>query len=87
MTGPYSATEVERILQGPFISSPLSVVPKAGGKLRLVQDCSHADADGLSVNGRIDAEMFPTTWGTAARVAELVSSLPFRVRCYAGSHG
>ncbi len=74
MSGPYSQAEVERILGSPFISSPLSVVPKANGKLRLVQDCSKEDADGLSVNGRIDADLFPTKWGSAAEVAELVSA-------------
>ena len=71
--GPYSAADVEQILGGPFVSSPLSVVPKAGGKLRLGQDCSHEDGNGVSVNSMIDADMFPTTWGTAAQVAEKVS--------------
>ena len=87
MTGPYSARAVERILGGPFVSSPLSVVPKAGGKLRLVQDCSREDADGLSVNGRIDANDFPTTWGTAAKVAELVSPGPVPRICRAAGCG
>ena len=73
MSGPYSRADVERILGSPFISSPLSVVPKANGKLRLVQDCSKEDPDGLSVNGRIDADLFPTRWGSAAEVADLVS--------------
>lgn len=74
MTGPYSRARVEAILGSPFISSPLSVVPKAQGKLRMVQNCSFGDEYGLSVNGRIDADLYPTRWGTAARVAELVST-------------
>lgn len=78
MTGPYPRAEVERILGSPFISSPLSVVPKANGKLRLVQDCSKEDEDGLSVNGRINTDLFPTKWGSAAEVAELVSPFFFR---------
>ena len=73
MTGPYSRARVEEILGSSFISSPLSVVPKANGKLRLIQDCSKEDGDGLSVNGRIDADLFPTEWGTASEVAQLVS--------------
>ena len=73
MTGPYSRARAEAILGSPFISSPLSVVPKAEGKLRMVQNCSFGDEYGLSVNGRIDADLYPTRWGTAARVAELVS--------------
>ena len=72
MTGPYSRAHVEEILGTNFISSPLSVVPKANGKLRLIQDCSKEDAYGLSVNGRIDAELFPMEWGTASEVAQLV---------------
>ena len=76
MSGPYSHADVERVLGSPFVSSPLSVVPKANGKLRLVQDCSKEDADGLSVNGRIDADLFPTRWGSAAEVADLVRTSP-----------
>ena len=72
MSGPYARADVERVLGSPFISSPLSVVPKANGKLRLVQDCSKEDENGLSVNGRIDSDLFPTRWGSAAEVADLV---------------
>ncbi len=77
MTGPYSKDRVEEILGAPFISSPLSVIPKAGGKLRLIQDCSHEDEYGMSVNARIDADLFPTEWGTAAKMAEFVSLISF----------
>lgn len=42
MTGLYSQAEVERILDSPFISSPLAVVNKPGkpSRYRLVQNCS-----------------------------------------------
>lgn len=69
--------QVEETLGSHFISSPLSVVPKSGGKLRLIQDCSREDGDGLSVNGRIEADLFPTRWGSASAMGEMVSTLPF----------
>lgn len=79
MTGPYSQTQVESILGGFFVSSPLSVVDKASapGKFRLIQNCSYKDANKVSVNDQIDSDNFPTKWGTASQVAELVSPSPF----------
>lgn len=79
MSGPYSKAQVENILGSPFVSSPLSVVDKAGaaGKYRLVQNCSFRNAENVSVNDQIDSDNFPTRWGTAAEVAELVSPLYF----------
>lgn len=75
MTGPYPREHVERILGGPFRSSLLSVVEKAGssGGWRLIQNCSFPDEFGVSVNDMIDSDDFPTKWGTAAEVAEIVS--------------
>ena len=75
MTGPYTRAQVEHILDSPFITSPLSVVEKAGApdKLRLVQDCSHRNAAGISVNMFFDSDDFPTKWGTAAVFADKVS--------------
>lgn len=75
MSGPFSQLQLESILGCFFMSSPLSVVTKAGQpeKLRLVQNCSFPSFRGLSVNDFIDSDDYPTTWGTAAKVAQIVS--------------
>ncbi|GBE80149.1 hypothetical protein SCP_0213520 [Sparassis crispa] len=77
MTGPYSQAQVEHILGTFFVSSPLAVVPKAGSKkFRLVQNCSYQDEFGVSVNSQINSDDFPTKWGTAAEVAEIIVNAP-----------
>ncbi|CDO77105.1 hypothetical protein BN946_scf184501.g10 [Trametes cinnabarina] len=79
MTGPYSAQQVREILGSHFRSSPLSVVEKSSqepGKLRLIQNCSFRDEDGVSVNDMISSEDFPTRWGTATEVAEIIADAP-----------
>ncbi|GBE79380.1 hypothetical protein SCP_0205780 [Sparassis crispa] len=77
MTGPYMKDQVETILGSHFVSSPLAVVPKAGSKkFRLVQNCSYKDEFGVSVNSQIDSDDFPTKWGTAAQVAEIIADAP-----------
>ncbi|GBE80622.1 hypothetical protein SCP_0303370 [Sparassis crispa] len=77
MTGPYSQAQVEHILGSYFVSSPLAVVPKAGSKkFRLVQNCSYQDEFGVSVNSQINSDDFPTKWGTAAKVAEIIVNAP-----------
>lgn len=74
MTGPYSKAQVEHILGSPFVSSPLIVIPKEGSdKFRLIQNFSYKGDQEASINDEIDSDDFPTTWGTAAQVAELVS--------------
>lgn len=77
MSGPYPQAKVEEILGGPFMSAPLAVIDKAGspGKFRLIQDCSYKNADGFSMNDFINPENFPTTWGTASDVAQIVSNV------------
>lgn len=77
MSGPYTAREVQSKLKSHFMTSPLGVVDKAGspGKYRLIQNCSFKNEDGFSVDDFIDANDFPTTWGTAAEVAQIVSHL------------
>ncbi|KAL1942665.1 hypothetical protein VTO73DRAFT_4905 [Trametes versicolor] len=78
MSGPYTQAEVEGILGTPFRSSPLAVVEKPGapGKWRLIQNCSFKDAHGVSVNDLIDNDDFPTKWGTAAEVADIIANAP-----------
>ncbi len=77
MTGPYERARVEQMLGSPFRSSPLAVTEKPGSTSgwRLVQNCSFSDQHGVSVNDMIDSDDFPTKWGTAAEVAEIVSVL------------
>lgn len=77
MSGPFTKDQVHDILGGHFVSSPLGVVEKAGepGKYRVVRDLSFKNTDGYSVNGQLDSDDFPTEWGTASQVAEIVSHL------------
>lgn len=79
MSGPFTEDQVFDILGGHFASSPLGVVEKSGepGKFRVVCDLSFKNDDGFSVNGHLDSDDFPTEWGTASQVAELVSSFSF----------
>jgi hypothetical protein len=76
MSGPFSADEVFNILGGHFVSSPLGVMEKAGelGKLCVVRDLSYKNPDGYSVNSFLDSDDFPTEWGTAAQVADIIST-------------
>lgn len=79
MSGPYTQTQVESFLGGPFMSSPIFLIHKAGspGKFRLIQDCSFKNKDGFSVNDFIDSDKFPTRWNTALEVAQIVSFVHF----------
>ncbi|CDO75102.1 hypothetical protein BN946_scf185010.g27 [Trametes cinnabarina] len=78
MSGPYSCEKVKQLLGSHFRTSPLSVVekPNAPGKWRLIQNCSFRDEFGVSVNDLIDSDDFPTVWGTAAEVADIVANAP-----------
>ena len=78
--GPFSKTELESII-GPFQTSPLSLIPKAGkpGKFRLIQNLSYPrniTHNLRSINSSIETDLYPCTWGTFATVATLVWSLP-----------
>ncbi len=78
MSGPFSKLETERILRGPFQSSPLivSVQPQQPGtpdKLRVCQHLSKGSRLHPSVNSFIEKANFPTQFDTAMRVAEIVS--------------
>jgi hypothetical protein len=66
--GPIPRNKVEALL-GPFQTSPLSLVPKAGkpGNCRAVHNFSfpHNPCDGFpSINQSINSHLFPCTWGT-----------------------
>ena len=78
--GPYSREELERTI-GPFQTSPLSLVPKAGkpGKFRLIQNLSYPRKimNGISsINSSIESDLYPCTWGTFLSIATIVRSLP-----------
>ena len=78
MSGPFSSNQVERILRGPFQSSPFIVLIQTQGpgepdKIRICRHLSKATKHVSSVNSFIEKEDFPTRFDTAARVAEIVS--------------
>jgi hypothetical protein len=74
-TGPFSHSRLE-LLIGPFRTSPLGLVPKAGttDQFRLVQDLSFPRNDPIhsSVNSEIDLDDFRCDWGTFQHVASIV---------------
>lgn len=78
-TGPFSRSKLEQLI-GPFRSSPLGVVAKAGTKdeYRLVQDFSYPrnDPTHSSVNSEIDMDLFRCDWGTFDAVATIVRDAP-----------
>ncbi|CDO73729.1 hypothetical protein BN946_scf185015.g57 [Trametes cinnabarina] len=78
MSGPFAHVQVEHLLGSHFRSSPLSVIekPNTPGKWRLIQNCSFKDEFGMSVNDMIDSDDFPTVWGTAAEVADIIANAP-----------
>jgi hypothetical protein len=77
MSGPFTKIEIEKLL-GPFRSSPIIVDitnGKNGGpkKKRICRHLSFKGAMGFSVNDCIDSDDYPTRWGTAEQMAEIVS--------------
>jgi hypothetical protein len=77
--GPFSRSDLEAEI-GPFQSSPLSLVPKAGkpGKFRLIQNLSHPHNNHPtpSINAFLDSDQFPCTWGTFRTMCTLIRNLP-----------
>ena len=78
--GPFTCAQLEAEL-GPFQTSPLSLVPKTSkpSKYRAVHNFSHPHSplpEAASVNSHINSDHFPSTWGTFATVALLISRLP-----------
>jgi hypothetical protein len=78
MTGPFSRIETEKILRGPFFSSPLivSVQPQQPGtpdKLHVCRHLSKSNKSNPSVNSHVKKDDFPTRFDTASKVADLVS--------------
>ena len=78
-TGPFSRSRLEQLI-GPFRTSPLGTVPKAGSKdeWRIVQDLSFPRNDPIHsyVNSEIDVDDFTCEWGTFAEIVLLVMDAP-----------
>ncbi|KAF7349137.1 Reverse transcriptase domain-containing protein [Mycena venus] len=78
-TGPFSRSRLETLI-GPFRTSPLGTVPKAGSpdEHRIVQDFSFPRNDPLrsSINSEIDTDDFQCEWGTFSEVVLLVMDAP-----------
>ncbi|KAE8191120.1 hypothetical protein CF335_g6174 [Tilletia laevis] len=73
--GPLSRTEVERLV-GPFQTSPLGIIPKANGDVRLVQDFSWPrDGPYASINAFIDSDEFITAWDGVRAVIDTLLKL------------
>ena len=80
--GPFTASLLTALI-GPFQSSPISIVPQPGrpGKFRLVQNFSYPlspspQFPNSSINSFVNANDFPTSWGTFSIVYLLISRLP-----------
>jgi hypothetical protein len=72
MSGPFTFDETTLILKGPFQCSPI-VVDVQPDKLRICRHLSKESKRNASVNSYIDTDKFPTRFGSAAEVAEIVS--------------
>jgi hypothetical protein len=76
MSGPFTASQVEAELGSFLISCPIGLVKKASshGKFHIICDLSyHSKDDGYSINDHLDSDNFPTEWGTATQIADIVS--------------
>ena len=77
MSGPFTKDEVENIL-GPFRTSPIQVHIVLAKDLdpekkRICRNFSFKGVMGFSVNDCIDSDDYPTRWGSASVVEEIVS--------------
>jgi hypothetical protein len=79
MTGPFTKEEMDAAVGGvTWVSSPVFVVQTPGDpgmpeKTRVVINSSKKNEDGKSVNDELSCD--DTNWGTAADVAEIVSTI------------
>lgn len=78
-TGPFSRDRLELII-GPFRSSPLGTVEKAGSsnEFRIIQDLSYPRNNPSihSVNSEIDMSDFTCGWGTFYKVSDWLMDAP-----------
>lgn len=80
--GPFTRRGLEDLI-GSFQSSPFSIIPKPGkpGRIRGIQNYSFPRSPSVeypnrSINYYVEANDFPTTWGTASLVSLLINRLP-----------
>ncbi|KAL7277221.1 hypothetical protein ACG7TL_009071 [Trametes sanguinea] len=74
----FDPAELEQLI-GPYRTAPLGLVPKPhSNKFHLIQDLSFPRHDpfATSVNAGVNANSFPTAWGTFNDVSALLLSLP-----------
>jgi len=80
--GPLTSSQVQQLI-GPFQSSPISIIPKTGrpGRFRIIQNYSFPHSPNQkfpnpSINSYINADNFPSTWGTFHVISLIFSQLP-----------
>lgn len=89
VSGPFTTLQAFDFLGSHFRTCPLSLVPKeaeVGVGWRMVENFSHKDPEGVSVNSLINSDDFPTTWISAQEFADWVSYMLYvppacRARC------
>ncbi|RDB20394.1 hypothetical protein Hypma_012506 [Hypsizygus marmoreus] len=75
MAGPYSQEQLEEVLGGPFRSSLVQIVLKQVKRCMAI-NLSFKGQTGFLVNDIIDAEDFPTHWGGASEVEDIIANAP-----------
>ena len=81
MSGPFSVLQMCSLCNGHYVACPVHVVTTTDEcskvKHHVVRNTSFHGAASFSVNDLVDSNDFPTEWGTASQVADLVSSFLF----------
>jgi len=80
--GPFTHSDLEALI-GPFQTSPVSIIPKAGrpNKHRVIQNFSFPlqvspHSPQPSINSLVNSDDFPCTWGTFETVCTIIRNLP-----------
>ncbi|CCA75026.1 related to reverse transcriptase/ribonuclease H Fragment-Coprinopsis cinerea [Serendipita indica DSM 11827] len=74
--GPFPFSNIESILDQPFISYLLSLVEKSNGKMRPVINLSKPNSDGISLNSLTDTSLFSLNWGGFKEMVKSVVMAP-----------
>jgi len=72
ISGPFSLPEIESICRGPVVMSPLIAVVQSE-KVRICRNLSKGSVEMDSINSFVDKVDFPTLFGCASNVANIVS--------------
>jgi hypothetical protein len=77
MSGPFTREGIEKVVGAVFAASPIHVVKTLDDngeeKRRIVRNISYPGEELVSVNDLVDPSEWPTEWGTAACVENIVS--------------